>query len=196
MNYVPLWVKSNYSFLEGASHPDELVEEAHRLGFHTMALTDRDGVYGMVRAHVSARELGVKIIVGSQVTLFDDTKILLYAMTRQGYGHLCRLLSQGRLRSPKGESRVYWREVCEHAGDVIAVLPFSDSILAREDNKKTVGDLRSAFGDRLHLLSARHRPEVLFRVEQAVARVVQDGNAGKVEGSGAARMVSCFTLST
>ena len=54
-SYVPLWCKSNFSFLEGASRPDELVEEAYRLGLPAIALTDRDGVYGVVRAHVKAR---------------------------------------------------------------------------------------------------------------------------------------------
>ncbi|MCA9676809.1 MAG: PHP domain-containing protein, partial [Myxococcales bacterium] len=54
--YAPLWCKSNFSFLEGASHPDELVEEAHRLGLGSVALTDRDGVHGVVRAGVKARE--------------------------------------------------------------------------------------------------------------------------------------------
>ncbi|MGH7949349.1 MAG: PHP domain-containing protein, partial [Candidatus Binataceae bacterium] len=64
--YVPLWCKSNFSFLEGASHPDELVEEARRLGLSALALTDRDGVYGIVRAHVKAREAGLHLIVGSE----------------------------------------------------------------------------------------------------------------------------------
>ena len=58
-SYVPLWCKSNFSFLEGASHPDELIEEAYRLGLPALAVTDRDGVYGIVRAHVKARELGL-----------------------------------------------------------------------------------------------------------------------------------------
>ena len=56
--YVPLWCKSNFSFLEGASHPDELVEHAHELGLSAMALTDRDGVYGIVRAHSKAHRWG------------------------------------------------------------------------------------------------------------------------------------------
>ena len=60
MGYVPLWTKSNFSFLEGASHPAELVERAHALGLPALALTDRDGVYGAVRAHVRAKELGVR----------------------------------------------------------------------------------------------------------------------------------------
>jgi error-prone DNA polymerase len=67
--YAPLWAKSNFSFLEGASHPEELVEEAHRLGLGSIALTDRDGVYGMVRAHVKARELGVHLVCGAQLSV-------------------------------------------------------------------------------------------------------------------------------
>ncbi|HET7500264.1 MAG TPA: error-prone DNA polymerase [Kofleriaceae bacterium] len=67
--YAPLWCKSNFSFLEGASHPEELVEEAHRLGIGSIALADRDGVYGMVRAHVKARELGIRLVCGAQISV-------------------------------------------------------------------------------------------------------------------------------
>ncbi|HEY0254332.1 MAG TPA: PHP domain-containing protein, partial [Kofleriaceae bacterium] len=69
MSYAPLWCKSNFSFLEGASHAEELVEEAHRLGLRSIAITDRDGVYGLVRAHVKARELGIQLLCGAQVTV-------------------------------------------------------------------------------------------------------------------------------
>ncbi|HEX3757242.1 MAG TPA: PHP domain-containing protein, partial [Kofleriaceae bacterium] len=71
--YAPLWCKSNFSFLEGASHAEELVEEAHRLGIGSIALTDRDGVNGMVRAHVKARDLGVQLVCGAQVTVASPT---------------------------------------------------------------------------------------------------------------------------
>ena len=67
--YAPLWCKSNFSFLEGASHAEELVEEAHRLGIGSIALTDRDGVYGMVRAHVKAHDLGVHLLCGAQLSI-------------------------------------------------------------------------------------------------------------------------------
>ena len=120
-SYVPLWCKSNFSFLEGASHPDELVEEAHRLGLPAIALTDRDGVYGVVRAHVKARELGMKMIIGSQVTIDDGSTIVLLSQDRGGYANLCRLLTIGRLRSKKGESAVTWGEVCAHAMGLIAL---------------------------------------------------------------------------
>src|ERR1700747_3387802 len=108
MSYVPLWCKSNFSFLEGASHPDELIEEASRLGLPAIALTDRDGVYGIVRAHMKAREVGIKLIFDSQVTIDDGSTIILLAQDRAGYANLCRLLTKGRLRSEKGESAVTW----------------------------------------------------------------------------------------
>lgn len=67
--YAPLWCKTSFSFLEGASQPDELIEEAHRLGLEAVAVTDRDGVHGMVRAHVKARELGMGLLCGAQLTV-------------------------------------------------------------------------------------------------------------------------------
>src|SRR5688500_1098768 len=194
--YVPLWCKSNFSFLEGASHPDELVDEAYRLGLPAIALTDRDGVYGVVRAHVKARELGIKLIIGAQVTVDDGSTIVLLAQDRGGYANLCRLLTKGRLRSEKGESVVTWEEVCAHAtglvaiwgGEVGSVTPANAGVQADPSGSGTtnldsrfhvndekergdgsarcemdvdqlVGNLREAFGDRLHGLIARHRRE-------------------------------------
>jgi error-prone DNA polymerase len=119
--YVPLWCKSNFSFLEGASHPDELVEEAHRFALPALALTDRDGVYGIVRAHLKARELGIKLIIGSEITITDGSTAVLLAQDRGGYANLCRLITKGRLRSEKGESVVSWEEVCSHAAGLIAL---------------------------------------------------------------------------
>src|SRR3954454_2559098 len=67
--YAPLWCKSNFSFLEGASHAEELVEGSDPVVIRSIAITDRDGVYGMVRAHVKAKELGVHLVCGMQVTI-------------------------------------------------------------------------------------------------------------------------------
>jgi error-prone DNA polymerase len=156
--YVPLWCKSNFSFLEGASHPDELCEEAHRLGLRALALTDRDGVYGIVRAHVKARELGLKLIVGAQVTCDDGSVILLMAQDRDGYANLCRLLTAGRLRSEKGECAVTWDEVYAHARGLLALWGGDQSLLTGDAEPGKVADLlREAFGDRLYALVARHR---------------------------------------
>ncbi len=157
-SYTPLWCKSNFSFLEGASHPDELVEEAARLGLRSLALTDRDGVYGLVRAFVKARELGVHLIAGAQVTAEDGSHVVLLALDRAGYANLCSLLSDGRLRSPKGESVLHWREVCEHAAGLIALWGGDGSLIAGATDPVFVArDLKDAFGDRLYALVTRHR---------------------------------------
>ena len=128
--YTPLWCKSNYSFLEAASHPEELVESCAMLGLPGMALTDRDGVYGVVRAHVRARELGVHLILGSEITLYDDSRIVLLAADRNGYRNLCRLITKGRLRCHKGLSQTTWREVYDHAEGLIALWGGPASLLA------------------------------------------------------------------
>jgi error-prone DNA polymerase len=168
--YTPLWCKSAFSFLEGASHPDELIEEAHRLGLRSIAITDRDGVYGVVRAHVAARETGVQLIVGAQVTLADGSVILLLARDRSGYAHLCQLLTTGRMRSPKGECVVTWEEVCAHAVGLVALWGGDRSLLAAgaDDPDAVAGSLRDAFGDALYALVARHRRDIESRQEARV----------------------------
>ena len=164
--YVPLWCRSNFSFLDGASHPDELIERAHALGIEALALTDRDGVHGVVRAHVKAKELGVRLIVGAEVTVGPaaaggagpPSACVLLAANRTGYANLCRLITAGRLRRPKGESRVTWPEVCERAEGLVALWGGDRSLLVRDaDPGAAAGALREAFGDRLYALAARHR---------------------------------------
>jgi error-prone DNA polymerase len=158
VSYAALWCKSNYSFLEGASHPDELVDRAHQLGLAALALTDRDGVPGIVRAHVRARELGLPLLVGSEVTVDDGATLVLLARDRAGYANLCSLVSAGRLRCPKGESRVSWREVCEHAGGLVALAGGERSPFTREAPSDAIlDDLRAAFGADLFAFVARHR---------------------------------------
>ena len=158
LDYVPLFCKSNFSFLEGASHPDELIEEAQSLGIRALALVDRDGLYGAVRAHVCAKKLGFKLILGSQVTIDDGTSIVLLARDRAGYSNLCRLITRGRRRSAKGESQVRWREVCEHASGLCALWGGREAaICAPSEPDEIAGELRDAFGEFLFALLTRHR---------------------------------------
>ncbi|MEO5761305.1 MAG: error-prone DNA polymerase [Vicinamibacteria bacterium] len=162
--YAPLWCKSNHSFLEGASTPEELVEEARRLGLTDLVLTDRDGVYGMVRAHEKAKEVGLHLIVGSEITVADFadagvSTLMLLAQNREGYAQMCRLITKGRLRSPKGESRVTWNEVCEHATGLIALWGGDRSLITAERDAgfEAAGrPLKDAFGDCLYALATRH----------------------------------------
>jgi len=170
--YAALWCKSNGSFLEGASHPRELVEQAQKLGMRAVAITDRDGMYGVVRAHVRAKELGFPLIIGSEVTLADGTTIVLLAEDRAGYGGLCRLVTRGRRRSPKGESRVTWEEVRDAAPGVIALWGGDRSLLVGADPLEpgVPEGLKDAFGDRLYVMVARHRRAVERTQERRLRR--------------------------
>lgn len=173
-----LWCKSNYSFLEGASHPEELVERASELGFTAIAITDRDGMYGVVRAHLRARELGIKLIVGSELTLQGGGTILVLCRSKQGYAGLCRLISRGRCRNPKGESSVVVEEICDHAhGNIAVLLPNRNTWQATGSGTEngigrpgSIGTdranatwtvqarrLKEAFGENLYVGLSRHR---------------------------------------
>ena len=118
--YAELHCRTNYSFLEGASHPDELVTQAAELGLSAMAITDRNSVAGVVRAHVAAKAAKLKLLIGAEITLVDAPPVLLWSMNRAGYGRLCRLISRGRLQAPKGECRLTFADMAEHAEGLLA----------------------------------------------------------------------------
>ena len=192
MAYVPLWCKSNYSFLEGASHPEELIEQAHAFGLPAIALTDCDGVHGVVRAHIKAQELGVHLIIGAELTVSalsgapvsipastvspssrPTSACVLLATTRAGYANLCRLITTGRRRCPKGSSVVTWRELCEHAPGLIALWGGDRSLLVHDGDPHTAtvaGMLRDAFGERLYVVLPRHRRPEEVRQEACARR--------------------------
>ncbi|MCC7257693.1 MAG: PHP domain-containing protein, partial [Gammaproteobacteria bacterium] len=104
--YAELHCLSNFSFLRGASHPAELVQRAHALGYAALALTDECSVSGVVRAHVAARECGLKLIVGAEFRLRDGLHLVLLARHREGYGALCELITRARRAAPKGSYRL------------------------------------------------------------------------------------------
>ncbi len=144
--YAPLRVKTAYSFLEGASAPDRLVERALELGLPALAVTDRDGVYGVVRAHVRAKkDPALKLLLGAEVST-DAGAVVLLAERRQGWASLCTLLTRGRMRSPKGSSLVTVDELRAHAAGLVALCP-EHGLLER---------LREPFDGALYALCARH----------------------------------------
>ena len=97
IRYAELQVTTNFSFLEGASHPHELAVRAAELGLSAIAITDRNSLAGTVRAHLAAREFDVKLIVGCRLTFMDGSPDLLcYPKDRAAYGRLCRLLTVGK----------------------------------------------------------------------------------------------------
>jgi error-prone DNA polymerase len=108
--YAELHCLSNFSFLRGASHPGELVERAAALGYSALALTDECSVAGMVRAHVAARDLKFKLIVGTEISV-DGTKLVLLAPDRTAYGAISALITTGRRRAKKGAYSLDWNDL-------------------------------------------------------------------------------------
>jgi len=104
--YAELHCLSNFTFLRGASHPEELVERADELGYRALAVTDECSVAGVVRAWQIARERAIELVVGSEFRLSDGVRCVLLATDRDGYGQLSGLITRGRRRAGKGEYRL------------------------------------------------------------------------------------------
>jgi len=166
IRYAELRCKSNFSFLEGASHPEELVDRAADLGLEALALTDRNGLYGVVRAHARARKRGLPLLVGAEMTCDGigpggTANLLLLAVDREGYGQLCRLVTEAHRGEPvevagaadavarRPAARIPFLLVVERTQGLVAVYPGADADSAAR--------LREAFGGRLALAVSRHR---------------------------------------
>ena len=122
--YAELQVTSNFSFLRGGSHPDELIKQAAALGLAAVAITDRNSVAGIVRAHQAAKESGIRLIIGVRLDLRDGMSLLAFPEDRAAYGRLTTLLTLGKRRAPKGECHLDYPDVVAHgAGLVIVLLP-------------------------------------------------------------------------
>src|SRR5687768_8838228 len=123
-DYAELDVTTNFSFLRGASHPDEMVYAAALLGHRATAVTDVNTLAGVVRAYAAAREVeGFRLIVGARLAFADGTPDLLaWAPNRDAYGRLCRILTTGRRRAPKGECHLALDDFLEHHADLLAAL--------------------------------------------------------------------------
>ena len=114
MSYAELHCLSNYSFLRGASHPDELVARAAACGYTALAITDECSLAGVVKAHVAAKQHGIKLIIGSEFNLTENIKLVALAPNRAAYAELSGLISRSRRRSPKGEYCTHLRDVIFH----------------------------------------------------------------------------------
>src|SRR5262245_5757973 len=130
--YAELHCLSNFSFLRGASHPQELVERAHGLGYAALALTDECSLAGAVRAHQAAKKCGLKLILGTEIVLEKDLKLVLLATDRRSFGALSSLITTGRRRSKKGRYSLARDDVEKLAGSGVQVLwvPAADASAA------------------------------------------------------------------
>jgi error-prone DNA polymerase len=123
-HYAELQVTTNFSFLRGAAHPDELVLTAAALGHQAIAITDRNSFAGIVRAHHAAKQVGIRLVIGCRLDLSDGTSLLAYPTDRAAYGRLTRLLTLGKRRAPKGECHLDYADVVAHGeGQIMVVLP-------------------------------------------------------------------------
>ena len=120
-NYAELHCISNFSFLRGASHPEELVNHAHELGYTALALTDECSLAGIVRAHLAARKVGLPLILGSEFRLDHALHLVLLATNRASYGNLSALISLARRRTPKGEYRLQRDELLPYTHDCLLI---------------------------------------------------------------------------
>ena len=149
--YAELDVTTNFSFLRGASHPDELVYTAALLGHRAMAVTDLNSLAGIVRAYDPARKVeGFRLIVGARLAFADDTPdLLVWPTDRAAYARLSDLLTVGRRRAPKGECHLYFEDFLSHQqGLLAAAVPRCDG---ETDDADALHALRDVLRDRLSL---------------------------------------------
>ncbi len=166
---VPDWAEltsiTNFSFLRGASHAEELMKAAARLGHRAVGVADHNTLAGIVRAHTAARDAGVRLVVGARLDLACGTRIVVWPQSRSGYAALCRLLTLGKSRVEKGEFLLHTHEFLADASDLqVVVLPESlhdDSsrFVAQHDS---IDSLRAGLSHRLSLaISLHHEPDNL-----------------------------------
>ncbi|MEN8803680.1 MAG: error-prone DNA polymerase [Thiogranum sp.] len=139
-DYAELHCISNFSFLRGASHPEELVNHAHRLGYSALALTDECSLAGIVRAHLAAKKVGLPLILGSEFRLDHALHLVLLATSRASYGNLSALISLARRRAPKGEYRLQRDELLSYAQHCLLIWVNAEHCDARQDTASWIQD--------------------------------------------------------
>jgi len=168
--YAELHCTSNFSFLQGGSHPEELVQRAHALGYEALAITDRATLAGIVRAHGAAKQAGIKLVVGVHVEPCDAIPLVLWAADRTGYANLCRLLTCGHARTTeclgdaapvRGADRcpLTFDDIVRHSGGLLAGVPLAAVVgdwrntAAVPEAVEGVQHWRSVFAGRLWCLA-------------------------------------------
>ena len=171
--YAELQVTSHFSFLRGASSCEELFAQAAYLGIEALAITDRNSLAGIVRAHEAAKNAGIRLIVGCRLDLTDGVSLLVYPTDRPAYARLCRLLSLGKKRAGKGQCQLGWQDVLAYGEGLIAVLLPDE---ADENCAFHLRRLKDGFGDRAYMaLTLRRRPHDQIRLHDLANLAAQHG---------------------
>lgn len=179
MNYTELQVTTNFSFLRGGSHPEELVGHAIELGYKCMAITDRNTLAGIVRAHAAAKGKDFHIIPACRLDLLDGPSLLAYPTNREAYSRLSALLTEGNLRTEKGKCDLHKADVYRNAAGIkfIAVPPSSlnESFDFDPSFTRNLREYREAIGTNLYLSAVRSYQgddmKKLYRLDQLSQRL-------------------------
>ena len=179
MSYTELQVTTNFSFLRGASHPEELVEQAAAYGYQAIAITDRNTFAGIVRGHIVAKKTGMRIIPACRLDLLDGPSLLAYPTDIDAYSQLSNLLTVGNLRTEKGQCHLHRADVYSHAkgSKFIAIPPGTLNEVFDFDDffKKALREYRDALGEHLYIAASRsyggNDTKELYRIAQLAKQV-------------------------
>jgi error-prone DNA polymerase len=174
MSYIELQVTTNFSFLRGASHPEEMVEQASEYDYHAIAITDRNTLAGVVRAHATAKKSGMRIIPACRLDLQDGPSLLVFPTDINAYAQLSNLLTVGNLRTEKGKCLLYKADVYNHAtGSKFIVIPpatLNDVFDFDLSFKKVLKEYHDNFGEHLSIAASRmyngNDAKQLYRIAQ------------------------------
>lgn len=178
MGYSELQVTSNFSFLRGASHASELVEHAEAFGYKKIAITDRNTLAGIVRAHAACREKNITLIPACRLDLLDGPSLLAYPTDKDAYGRLSALLTLGNMRAEKGSCHISRSDVYAHSKGMIFTLVMPGVLNRKFQYEDTfiaaVAQYREALGKQLYLAATRtylgNDDKLIFRISQLSER--------------------------
>jgi error-prone DNA polymerase len=159
MSYSELQITTNFSFLRGASHPEELVQQAISLGYNEIAITDRNSLAGIVRAYSAAKKTSLRIIPACRLDLMDGPSLLVYPTDKEAWSKLSNLLTKGNLRAEKGKCNLYKADVYDHVKGMkwIVIPPHKMDGQFQFDPafKKQIREYREVFGTDLYLAASK-----------------------------------------
>lgn len=159
MRYTELQVTTNFSFLRGASHPEEFVQQAAEYGYAGIAITDRNTFAGIVRAYSAAKKSGMRFIAACRLDLVDGPSLLAFPTNVHAYSQLSNLLTIGNLRTEKGKCELYKKDVYEHAKETkVIILPpasLNETFDFDPSFRKVLKEYHDVFGKNLYIAASR-----------------------------------------
>ena len=174
MSYTELQITTNFTFLRGGSHPEEIVEQALAIGHTEIAITDHNTLAGIVRAYTAAKNKNIRIIPACRLDLLDGHSLLAYPTTKEAYARLSGLLSEGNLRAEKGKCFLYKTDVYRYKEGMIFILippaSLNEAFDFNADFISAVREYKQAFGSQVYLGAIRsfqaNDNKKLFRLSQ------------------------------